>query len=570
MSLSFPLSAKHCAVVLIAAGLLVACGGGSGGGSSASNNPPDPDVVVPTNPITKAWFRDQNGAVGKVSGRVSIETPGSADDVDTVRLYWADQQGQTIGSHWLSTDKQGAFDIVIADAEIPDGASALLLFPANEAGQAEQGTLVRFHDFTGNAELSGPGGNYDESWQYGDDRPAIPVHRTSLDTLATCVFDNGLVSVVDMANERDEAWHAASDGRANQADDAAFPPYQFECGQNPVNTHRKVSDDFGVWTYSTINDAMFYGTLVYDTYVKYLGEPPLEDKIRLRVHYAGRSRDYAYWDGAYANFSDAYPHQYSMAPLDAIAHEVGHGVLNRISNVNAFEYPVSQDVRTVHEAFADVSGVMAKYALTGNSDQWIHGEEARGPWVRHLDRIQTEPDAIPSLLDYDDAGDNYYLRIGMMTYPFYLLSQQWGLEATYGVYVEAARHCWQAQMSLTDAAQCIKTQAGAQGHSEQAVVEAFKTVKIALFDAGLLSHFTAQANQLQVVFADNSQNVGGSNAHAVVQWQWDFGDGHFSTVANPVHIYAEAGNYSVTLTVTDQSGGADSFTRAVLVTQAVD
>lgn len=301
----------------------------------------------------------------------------------------------------------------------------------------------------------------------------------------------------------------------------------------------------------------------------HLGEPPLEDKIRVRVHYDRRSSQYAYWDGAYANFSDGYPLHYSMAPLDWLAHEVAHGVLNRISNLNGFEYPISTDARTVHEAFADISGVMAKQALTGDENLWVHGAEANG-MVRYLDRIQTESAAIPSVLDYDDAGTNYYLRIGMMTYPFYVLSQQWGLEATYNVYIEAARHCWQAQMSLTDAAQCIKTHAVKQGRSEPAVVNAFKTVKIALFDEGLLSHFTAQADQLRVVFADNSQNVGGSNAHAVVQWQWDFGDGQSSTVANPEHTYANPGSYPVTLIVTDQSGETDRFTRIVSVTRAAD
>lgn len=481
---------------------------------------------------------------------------------ESVQVYWADDQGDAIGDAWLMTEATDVYRVDIpTGTQVPDGVSALRLYPANDSGLAADGTLVRFHDFTGNAALSGPGGNYDVPWYYGEDRPTIPVHRSGSGEHGSCVFDNGLVSVVDMANERDEAWDASSgDGLANQPDDAAFPPYEFVCNEHPVNTHREVSDDFGVWTYSTINDAMFYGTLVYDTYLKYLGEPPLEEKIRLRVHYAGRSRDYVYWDGAYANFSDGYPYQYSMAPLDAIAHEIGHGVLNRISDLNAFEKAVSVDTRTVHEAFADISGVMAKYALTGEPDQWVHGEEARGLRVRHLNRIQTEYGAIPSLLDYEDAGDNYYLRIGMMTYPFYRLASQWGLEPAYRVYVDAARHCWQAMMSLTEAAECIKVRAVVLDHSEQDVIDAFKTVKIALFEEGVLSHFTAEASQLRVVFSDNSQSTS-----SVVQWQWAFGDGQHSAEANPEHVFVEPGDYSISLTVTDQSGDQDSFTRQLTV-----
>lgn len=221
--------------------------------------------------------------------------------------------------------------------------------------------------------------------------------------------------------------------------------------------------------------------------------------------------------------------------------------------------PISTDVRTVHEAFADISGVVAKYTMTGEV-QWVHGEEANG-YVRHLDRIQTESGAIPSLLDYNDAGNNYYKRIGMISYPFYLLANQWGLETAYGVYISAARHCWQADMSLTYAANCIKQQPSEQQLPEQDVIDAFKAVKIALFEEGVLSHFTFQAGQTaqrEVVFTDNSQSTS-----QVVDWQWDFGDGDSASEASPTHRYTTAGVYQVTLTVTDQSGDTDSFTREV-------
>jgi len=40
----------------------------------------------------------------------------------------------------------------------------------------------------------------------------------------------------------------------------------------------------------------------------------------------------------------------------------------------------------------------------------------------------------------------------------------------------------------------------------------------------------------------------------VVSWAWDFGDGETSTEANPVHVYASGGYYTVTLTGTDAAG----------------
>ena len=41
-------------------------------------------------------------------------------------------------------------------------------------------------------------------------------------------------------------------------------------------------------------------------------------------------------------------------------------------------------------------------------------------------------------------------------------------------------------------------------------------------------------------------------------WHWSFGDGNSSDDQNPLHTYSEAGNYTVTLTVTDNSSNSSS------------
>lgn len=40
----------------------------------------------------------------------------------------------------------------------------------------------------------------------------------------------------------------------------------------------------------------------------------------------------------------------------------------------------------------------------------------------------------------------------------------------------------------------------------------------------------------------------------IITWFWNFGDGQASTVKNPIHTYNEAGEFDVTLTVTDNTG----------------
>lgn len=241
-----------------------------------------------------------------------------------------------------------------------------------------------------------------------------------------------------------------------------------------------------------------------------------------------------------------------------ITHEIAHGVLGRISTLKTHGIELSDDARTVHEAFGDISGVMAKYELTGVLN-WTHGEESAGD-ARYLDRIVTEQGAIPSYLDYEAAGDNFYKRIGMITYPFYKLSEKWGLETTYEVYLNAAKNCWQPLTTLPEAAECIKQQAELNELPIEDVVSAFKTVKIQLFEQGTLSHFTADLEGLRVIFLDDSRST-----DQVSEYLWDFGDGNISNETNPAHTYAEPGEYEVSLFVKDEFDDHDTFRMTVSV-----
>lgn len=56
-----------------------------------------------------------------------------------------------------------------------------------------------------------------------------------------------------------------------------------------------------------------------------------------------------------------------------------------------------------------------------------------------------------------------------------------------------------------------------------------------------------------VMFYDMSTPAG-----LIESWYWSFGDGNYSTEQNPVHTYAEAGNYGVCLTITADSGTCTS------------
>jgi len=68
---------------------------------------------------------------------------------------------------------------------------------------------------------------------------------------------------------------------------------------------------------------------------------------------------------------------------------------------------------------------------------------------------------------------------------------------------------------------------------------------------------------LTVTFTDTS-------AYSPTSWLWDFGDGDStnSTVQNPVHTYASAATYSVTLTATN-AGGSDDETKTNYITASL-
>lgn len=74
--------------------------------------------------------------------------------------------------------------------------------------------------------------------------------------------------------------------------------------------------------------------------------------------------------------------------------------------------------------------------------------------------------------------------------------------------------------------------------------------------------FSATAEGLTVIFVD--QSVAASGSSPPTSWQWDFGDGATSSEPDPVHTYAEADTYFVTLTVAN-ADASDSLTKPITV-----
>jgi PKD repeat protein len=75
-----------------------------------------------------------------------------------------------------------------------------------------------------------------------------------------------------------------------------------------------------------------------------------------------------------------------------------------------------------------------------------------------------------------------------------------------------------------------------------------------------------QGAEGQPVSFDGTQSVAGSGQ--IVKYDWNFGDGATGSGATVSHVYAKAGNYTVTLNVTNSSNLSAQATHAITINQA--
>jgi parallel beta-helix repeat protein len=81
------------------------------------------------------------------------------------------------------------------------------------------------------------------------------------------------------------------------------------------------------------------------------------------------------------------------------------------------------------------------------------------------------------------------------------------------------------------------------------VLQAINRPPTATFDVAPTLLFSG----VEVSFLDLSIDSDGE----IMEWYWDFGDGGVSNLRNPVHSYAESGNYTISLTVWDDADDWD-------------
>ncbi|MDA1126433.1 MAG: PKD domain-containing protein, partial [Bacteroidetes bacterium] len=106
------------------------------------------------------------------------------------------------------------------------------------------------------------------------------------------------------------------------------------------------------------------------------------------------------------------------------------------------------------------------------------------------------------------------------------------------------------------------------GHEDHVMDSMMVSVVITPVNDAPVASFNIEQNQAggsEFNFA-NTSNDARDPEGAIVQYEWNFGDGTISNEKDPYHNYSIVGDYSVTLKVTDNSGSEAEYSENVSVT----
>lgn len=294
---------------------------------------------------------------------------------------------------------------------------------------------------------TGPGGNSKTGqYEYGTDFGFLDVTQSG----STCTMNNSNVKTVNM--------------NGSTSGSTAF---SYTC---PRNTVKAING-----AYAPLNDAHFFGGVIFDMYNDWIGVPPLTFQLTMRVHYSS-SYENAFWNGSAMTFGDGASTFYPLVSLDVSAHEVAHGFTEQNSSL-----VYSGMSGGMNEAYSDMAGEAAENFMHGTNDWQVGADifKATGA-LRYMNTPPNDGKSIGHADDYTSGMDVHYSS-GVFNKAFYLLATKsgWNTRKAFEVFTLANQTYWTANSTFDQGACGVESAAEDKGYSKADVTASFASVGVA-------------------------------------------------------------------------------------------
>ncbi|MBN7136635.1 peptidase M4 [Lysobacter enzymogenes] len=314
---------------------------------------------------------------------------------------------------------------------------------------AASGKILKQWEGLNHAQVgTGPGGNQKiGQYEYGSGgRPFLDVTQSG----STYTFNTTNVKTVNLN-------HGTSGSTA----------YSYTGPRNTVKTINGA--------YSPLNDAHYFGKVVFDTYQAYTGLSPLTFQLALRVHYS-RNYENAFWDGRTLTFGDGATTFYPLVSLDVVAHEASHGYTEQQSGLI-----YSGQSGGINESYSDIAGEAAEFYARGSNDFLVGADifKASGRALRYFDDPTRDGRSIGHASNYTNGLDVHYSS-GVFNKAFYLLAKKpnWGTVKAFKAFAKANKDYWTPSTNFNQGGQGVRQAAADLGYSTADVIDAFRQVGV--------------------------------------------------------------------------------------------
>ncbi len=294
---------------------------------------------------------------------------------------------------------------------------------------------------------TGPGGNTKTGqYEYGTHYGYLDVTQSG----STCTMNNANVKTVNL--------NGGTTGTT---------VHSYTCPRNTVKTINGA--------YSPLNDAHYFGGVIFNMYNAYLGRAPLAAQLTMRVHY-GNNYAGAFWDGSAMTFGDGdAATYYPLTILDVAAHEVSHGFTSQNSNLT-----YSGQSGGINEAYSDIAGEAAEYYMKGSNDFLVGAEALKGTGaLRYMANPPQDGHSIGHASNFTSGMDVHYSS-GVYNKAFHTLATKagWNTRTAFQVFARANDLYWTASTNFNQGACGVETAATDLGYTKADVTAAFTAVGV--------------------------------------------------------------------------------------------